>query len=197
VTVSQALTMNAASAGHNNAGLIKLSGGDLTVVESGTRPGIGNFGTIDVGGNKMIVSGTGSFVNQSGGILRGSGGTFDIATPNISFITNGRTIVDGAPGGFLNWVGTFTQGPPSTLELNVGGLGTNPGIDYDQLNISDNVTIQSGATLAVTGTLGAKQTYVIIQVPAGKTITGDFQTKTGLGVCASGVSGTAYVIVCP
>jgi hypothetical protein len=196
MTVAQALTMNKGSADIGNSGLIKLAGGDLTVTESGTRPGFGNTGTIDVGTNKLVVNGTGSFVTQSGGVLRGSG-TFDIATPNISFITNGRTVVDGSPGGLLNWIGTFTEGPPSSLELNVAGLGTNPGTDYDQLNVSDNVTIQSGATLAVTGTLGAKQTYVIIQVPAGKTITGDFQTKTGLGVCTSGVSGTAYVIVCP
>ena len=150
-------------------------------MESGFRPGIGNFGTIDVGANKMVVSGTGSFINQSGGILRGSSGTFDIATPSISFITNGRAIVDGSPGGRLNWVGTFTQGPsPSTLELNVAGLGANPGTDYDQLNVSDNVTIQGGA-LQVTGVLVSGETYIIIQVPSGKTITGDFQTKTGSG----------------
>jgi hypothetical protein len=197
VLVGGPLTLNAAAAGHNNSGLIKLSGGDLTVVESGFRPGIGNFGTIDVGTNKMVVSGTGSFLNQTGGILRGSGGTFDVATPNISFITNGRTIVDGSPGGVVNWVGTFTQGPdPSSLELDVAGLGANAGTDYDLLNVSDNVTLQGG-TLQVTGALGSKQTYTIITVPAGKTITGDFQTKTGLGQCSSGVSGTAYVIVCP
>ena len=40
------------------------------------------------------------------------------------------------------------------------------------------------------------ETYIIILVPIGKTITGDFQTKSGLGQCSSGVSGTAYVIAC-
>jgi hypothetical protein len=171
----------------------------MTVTESGTRPGFSNTGTIDVGTNKFVVNGTGSFINQGGGILRGSGGTFDVATPNISFITNGRTIVDGSPGGRLNWVGTYLMGPnqtfPSVLELNVAGLGANPGTDYDQLNVSDNVTLQGG-TLQVTGALVPGELYIIIQVPAGKTITGEFQVKTGLAPCSSGVSGTVYVIAC-
>jgi len=84
---------------------------------------------------------------------------------------------------------------PSVLELNVAGLGANPGTDYDQLNVSDNVTLQGG-TLQVTGALVPGEVYFIIQVPAGKTITGEFQTKTGLGQCSSGVSGTVYVIAC-
>ncbi len=197
ITVSQGLTVNKPDADHVNSGLLQLAGGDMTVTESGTRPGFSNTGTIDVGTNKFVVNGTGSFLNQQGGIMRGSG-TFDIA-PNISFITNGRTIVDGTPGGRLNWVGTYLQGPnstlPTTLELNVAGLGANPGTDYDQLNVSDNVTLQGG-TLQVTGTLVPGEVYFIIQVPAGKTITGEFQTKTGLGQCASGVSGTVYVIAC-
>ncbi len=201
LTVSQALTLNRGSAAHTNSGTITLSGGDLTVILSGFRPDLANTstGVIDVGTNKLVINNqsSGSFTNAGGGVLRGSG-TIDIGTS--SFITNGRTIVDGSPGGRLNWVGPFLMGPnqtfPSVLELDVAGLGANPGTDYDQLNVSDNVTLQGG-TLLVTGTLVPGETYFIIEVPAGKTITGDFQNKTGLGQCASGVSGTVYVIVCP
>ena len=195
VQVDGPFTMLGAAAGHVNSGFIKLGSSDMTVTESGFRPGFSNFGTIDVGTRKLVVNGTGDFINQSGGIYRGTG-TFDIGTPNISFITDGRTIVDGSPGGRLNWIGAFTIGPPGSLELNVAGLGSNPGTDYDQLTVSDNVTIQTGTSLLVTGTLVPGELYVVIQVPVGKTISGDFQTKNGLGQCSSGVSGTAYLIAC-
>ncbi|MGH9892297.1 MAG: hypothetical protein ACREA0_10005, partial [bacterium] len=200
VQVDGPFTVLGDAAGHVNSGLIKLGLGDLTVVLSGFRPGFANDlnGVIDVGTKKLVINNqsTGTFLNNAGASLRGSG-TVDIGTS--SFITNGRTIVDGSPGGRLNWVGTFLMGPnqtfPSVLELDVAGLGANPGTDYDQLNVSDNVTLQGG-TLLVTGTLMPGEFYIIIQVPANKTITGEFQVKTGLGQCSSSVSGTAYVIAC-
>jgi hypothetical protein len=200
MTVSQALTMNKGSADIGNAGLIKLSGGDMTVTESGTRPGFGNTGTIDVGTNKLVVNGTGSFVTQGGGILRGSG-TFDIATPNISFITNGTTIVGGGPGvGTLNWVGTYLQGPdPSVFQVDVGGLATNPGVDYDQFVGTDNVTLQGGTlNVNLTGPVSG-QRYVIMRLPVGKTFTGDFQVKNidPVPKCAVGPVANEYVINCP
>src|SRR5512143_3493773 len=200
--VSQALTMNKSAASVVNAstGAIQLAGGDLTVTLSGFRPAISNFGTINVGTNKMVVSGTGGFTNQSAGTLMGSG-TFDVATPNISFITNGTTIVGASPGvGTLNWVGTYLQGPdPSVFQVDVGGLGTKPGVDYDQFVGTDNVTLQGGTlNVNLTGPVSG-QTYVIMQLPAGKTFTGDFQVKNidPVPKCAVGPSGNQYLIVCP
>jgi hypothetical protein len=203
LTVSQALTMSKLDADHVNAGLIKLAGGDLTVTLSGVRPAFTNTtGTIDVGTNKLIVTGTGTFLNQGSatvgnGTLVGSG-TFDIG-PSISFITNGTTVVGSSPG-ILNFVGPYLQGPsPSVLKVEIGGDPVNPGVDFDQLQASDNVTLQGGTLdVSLIGPV-AGQTYVIMQVPAGKTISGDFQTKLGLVVpkCVSGASGTAYLIVCP
>ncbi|MGE5743833.1 MAG: beta strand repeat-containing protein [Gemmatimonadota bacterium] len=200
--VSQALTMNKSAASVVNAstGAIQLAGGDLTVTLSGFRPAISNFGTINVGTNKMVVSGTGGFTNQSAGTLMGSG-TFDVATPNISFITNGTTIVGASPGvGTLNWVGTYLQGPdPSVFQVDVGGLGTKPGVDYDQFVGTDNVTLQGGTlNVNLTGPVSG-QTYVIMQLPAGKTFSGDFQVKNidPVPKCVVGPSGNQYLIVCP
>jgi hypothetical protein len=144
----------------------------------------------------MVVNGTGSFINQSTGTLMGSG-TFDIATAGISFITNGTVTVGSSPG-ILNWIGTYTQGPdPSVLNVEIGGSDAAPGTAFDRLQVSDNVTLQGG-TLNVTQIAPVTgQFYVIIEVPAGKTIQGDFASKLGLGQCSSGVSGPAYVIACP
>jgi hypothetical protein len=191
------MTLTFPAAGQVNSGLIQLTGGDLTVVLSGFRPGFANDvnGVIDVGTNKLVINNqsTGTFLNNAGGTLRGSG-TVDIGT--ASFITNGTTIVGSSPG-ILNWVGQYTQGPtPSVFQVEIGGSGGAPGTAYDQFQVSDNVTLQGG-TLNVTQIAPVSgQTYIIMQVPAGKTITGDFQVKTGLGQCSSGVSGTVYVIAC-
>jgi hypothetical protein len=194
VQVGGPLTMNAPAAGHSNSGLIKLSGGDLNVQFSSGRPGLSNTGTIDVGTNKMVIGGpASSFINQNSGTLLGSG-TFDVT--GTSFITNGTTVVGGSPG-TLTFVGPYLQGPgtpnPSVMKVEIGGTTS------DLLQATDNVDIQGGTLdVTLTGAVSG-QTYVIMQVPAGKTITGDFQTKLGLAVpkCTSAVSGTQYRIICP
>ncbi|MGH7612728.1 MAG: beta strand repeat-containing protein, partial [Gemmatimonadales bacterium] len=195
--LSQALTLSRLDATHTNAGLIQLTGGDLTVVLSGFRPAIDNksTGVIDVGINKLVINNqsTGAFTNAGGGILRGSG-TIDIGT--ASFITNGTTIVGTSPG-ILNWVGTYTQGPdPSVFQVEIGGDPLKPGMDFDQFR-ADGVALQGG-TLNVTQIgLVSKQTYVIIQLPVGKTFNGDFQVKNLPALCNAAVSGTQYLVFCP
>jgi hypothetical protein len=194
VTIARTLTLNQPAGTHSNAGLIQLVGGDLIVQFSSGRPGISNTGLIDIGTNTMKVFGPASaFVNQPGGTLQGSG-TFDVT--GTSFITDGITVVGSSPG-ILKFVGPYIQGPsPSVLNVEIGGSGASPGTAYDQLQATDNVDLQGG-TLDVTQIAPvAGQIYAIITGPAGKTITGDFQNKIGLGSCSSGVSGTAYVIAC-
>jgi len=194
VTIARTLTLNQPAGTHSNAGLIQLVGGDLIVQFSSGRPGISNTGLIDVGTNTMKVFGPASaFINQAGGSLQGSG-IFDVS--GTSFITNGFTVVGSSPG-ILKFVGPYIQGPsPSVLKVEIGGSGALPGTAYDQLQASDNVQLQGG-TLDVTQIAPvAGQIYTIITVPAGKTITGDFQSKIGLGSCSAAVSGTAYVIAC-
>jgi hypothetical protein len=198
MTVGQALTMNQPDGSHLNQGTVQLTGGDLTVLFSTGRPGFSNTGLIDVGTNKMVVSGPASaFINQSGGTLQGSG-TFDVT--GTSFITNGIVEVGGAPG-ILTWVGPYLQGPdPSVFKVQIGGDPLKPGVDFDQFQGSDNVNLQGG-TLDVTPGVVSGRTYVIINLPAGKTITGDFQTKNGLAVpkCTTALNagGNQYLIICP
>ena len=198
VLVSQTLTIDQASATHGNSGSIILNGGDLNVILSGTRPALSNEsgGLIDVGTNKLTVTNqsSGSFVNQPGGTLQGSG-TIDIGTS--SFIDDGLLNVGGAPG-ILQFVGQYTEGPnPAAMTVDIG-------TGFDQFQVSDNVTLQNGVLNAnmLSGVYTAGS-YPIITVPAGKSIQGDFAVKNlptnplNGGQCLGAVSGTQYVITCP
>lgn len=194
VSVAQALTMNQVNTRVGNSGLVKLAGGDLTVTLSGFRPALNNTGTIDVGTNKLTVNGTGGFTNQSTGIFMGSG-TFDVSAPNLSFITDGKTIVGASPGiGTLTFKGYYLMGPTGSVDVEVGTPTTGA---FDQL-LADSVNLQGGTLNVQIGTVGG-QTYPIILVPLGNSLLGDFQTKNidPVPKCALGPSGSAYVIVCP
>jgi hypothetical protein len=203
VLVSQTLTIDQAAATHGNSGSIILSGGDLNVILSGFRPAFSNEsgGLIDVGTNKLVITNqsTGTFINQPGGTLQGSG-TIDIGTS--SFIDDGFLNVGGIPG-ILQFVGPYTEGPnPAALSVELGTPVT-PGVTFDQFRVSDNVTLQGGtlnASLLGPYTAGS---YPILTVPAGKSISGDFSTKNlptnplSGGQCTGAVVGLQYVITCP
>ncbi len=205
VYVSHALTIDQANATHGNSGQIVLTGGDLNVILSGTRPALSNEsnGVIDVGINKLVVTNqsTGTFINQPGGTLRGSG-TIDIGT--ASFIDDGILIVGGVPG-ILQFVGPYTEGPsPATMNVDIGGSPPVAGTTFDQFQVSDTVNLQGGILNATMLGTYASGSYPIMTVPAGKTIIGDFTTKnlptnpsTGGQCSGSVVSGTQYVITCP
>jgi hypothetical protein len=203
VLVSQTLTIDQAAATHGNSGTIILSGGDLNVILSGFRPAFSNEsgGVIDVGTNKLVITNqsTGTFINQPGGTLQGSG-TIDIGSS--SFIDDGFLNVGGVPG-ILQFVGPYTEGPnPAALSVELGTPVT-PGVTFDQFQVSDNVTLQGGtlnASLLGPYTAGS---YPILTVPAGKSISGDFTTKNlptnplNGGQCTGAVVGLQYVITCP
>jgi hypothetical protein len=212
LSVAQALTMNEVNTAESNSGLIQLAGGDLTVTLSGTLPGFDNLGTIDVGTNKLTLNGTGTFTNRTFvglnfifvGTLLGSG-TIDVSAPGISFSNGGRTLAgDFSAAGILKWVGPYTPGTSASAFLvDLGGNPANPGVDFDQFQGSDNVTLSGGLTATVLGAQPAG-TYVIISLPAGKTFTGDFQSKTLpadplKGPCTTAISsgGNQYQIICP
>ncbi|HXI94898.1 MAG TPA: hypothetical protein VNG04_02125, partial [Candidatus Acidoferrum sp.] len=203
VLVSQTLTIAKDSATHGNSGTINLAGGDLNVILSGFRPAFSNEsgGLIDVGTNKLVITNqsTGTFINQPGGTLQGSG-TIDIGTS--SFIDDGLLNVGGLPG-IMQFVGPYTEGPnPAALSVDLGTPVT-PGLTFDQFQVSDNVTLQGGTLNA--SLLGSyiAGSYPILTVPAGKSITGDFTTKNlptnplNGGQCTGAVVGLQYVITCP
>jgi len=147
---SQALNIAKPSAAHQNRGTITLTGGDLSVSQSGTSPSFRSTGTIDVAaGDTLRVSG-GAFVYDSGsiggaGALSLSGvtsGAFNlahsiasmlIAGSTASFATPQRTGVTGfvissatinGPGLLTNDLGRFLNVRSSTINADLDNHGT-------------------------------------------------------------------------
>jgi hypothetical protein len=197
VLVSQTLTIDQAAATHGNSGTIDLLGGDLNVILSGFRPAITNEsgGVIDVGTNKMVVTGAGTFLNSAGGTLQGSG-TFDVSDPNLSFLTNGATVVGSGTTGILTFVGTYIIGPTASVDLEIGGSAATPGVTFDQLK-ADSVYIQGGqggtlSATAIAPTVGNDYPVIL----AAKPINGAFQTFSLPGNCTPILSSNQYILQC-
>src|SRR5262249_10438544 len=73
LTVAQALTLDQPGAAHSNSGTITLSGGDLTVRQSGTNPSFTNTGTISIGTGRTCTVSGGSLTQSSPGTVTGAG----------------------------------------------------------------------------------------------------------------------------
>ncbi len=201
VLVVGSITMNGDSGSYVNSGQIKLNGGDMNVLFSSGRPGMLNTGLIDVGTKTFKVSGPSTtFSNQATGIMQGSG-TFDVA--GTSFITNATVTVGNAGGpisaGKLNIIGPYLQGPtPSVMNVKIGGDPAKPGVDYDQLNVIGGGANLQGGILNVTVGTTQPGSYVVIQLPVGQTLQGNFAQINFSSNCDlfSGPSGNKYLLTC-
>jgi hypothetical protein len=170
LNVAYPLTVNAASADHLNSGTITVSGGNLTVSQSGTTPTFTNAAAIYVTAGQTLAVTGGTFTNNSGAVIGGSG------TVNVSSttFTNLGSIAPGLSAGVLTWTGDLPMGASSLLAIELTGAAV--GTEYDQLNVS--------GTVAFDGTLVVTPTYT----PAAGTIfnvlnfgspTGGFSSVTG------------------
>ncbi|WP_159445199.1 beta strand repeat-containing protein [Filimonas lacunae] len=134
-----------------------------------------NAGTITIGSITNVATllnttGTGTFSNATGGLLKGAG---SIAAAR--FADNGGTLMPGSAIGTitLNASETLTKG---TIAVEVNGSGT-AGTNFDQLVVNGTATL--GGTLQVTinytPTSGDQ-----IKILSATTVTGTFATVTGL-----------------
>ena len=107
LTIAQGLTINQASASHNNSGTINVNGGDLLVTQSGTAPTFTNSstGTFTIASGRTLNLSGGSFTNFSAGTL--TNGVYNV-TGTLKFdgaaiTTNAATIVlDGVSSQIVN-----------------------------------------------------------------------------------------------
>ena len=83
------------------------------------------------------ISGTGSFTNAEGAILRGKG-SIDVTDIGLDLI-NAGTIAPGGSPGILSVTGDLTLAPTSVIEIEI--TGPEPGTEYDQLNVTGNVAL--------------------------------------------------------
>lgn len=156
-------------------------------------------GTLNVqSGATVEVSGTiepfaAGQVNVSGGKLRAteislaSGGGFSLTGGQLSvdafagnLVNDGGAVAPGQSAGITNVAGIFDQNAGS-LEIEIFGGGTTPGVDFDQLNAD---TAELGGVLDIIAdsnyvpTLG--DTFEIVTTAA--SLAGNFASVVGLGL---------------
>ena len=180
-------------AGLSGSGSVRVDGGTLTVAGSGSSTydgvfsGTGEFevagpgtqtltgnstytGGTTVSGGTLVVDGSlaSSVVVQSGGRLAGSG------TVNASVTAlSGGTVAPGNSPEIIN-TGDFDLQAGSSLEIELGGLGANPGTDYDQVNVTGTVTLAGDLDLLLISNLTAGQTYTIVNNDLTDAVSGTF-----------------------
>ncbi|MEZ4705582.1 MAG: Ig-like domain-containing protein [Caldilineaceae bacterium] len=136
-----------------------------------------NVGT----GNTILLSG-GAFVTTGNGALQNDTTVMTDATLMGAGIVNGAVTVQsggelapGASPGIIN-TGAVTFQAGSTFTAEINGV-TTPGSDYDQINVTGAVAIDSAAVLAVTGTVtgtNGGDTIVLINNDGSDAVAGNF-----------------------
>ncbi len=130
LTVAHALTLSKASAAHQNSGTIAVTGGDLTLTQSGTSPSFTTSGTIAIASGFTISVNSGTF-NYAGGTIGGLGtlafsGATAALTPDLTNDTLAlsflNSTVDG-PGTLGNAVGRTLVVQTSTLNAPLANQG--------------------------------------------------------------------------
>ena len=176
VNVSTTATLGRTSADHTNSGTINVTGGDLTVSQSGTTPTFGNSGIINIADTRTLNITGGELANFSGGTL--TGGTFNITGklqfPGAAITTNAATIVlNGANSQIVNESDTngltnfatnaaagsftiqngrnFTTATGITEFANAGSMNITAGTTFTVSN--DKKYSQTAGTTTLNGTL--------------------------------------------
>jgi hypothetical protein len=117
-----------------NAGTLNVNAGRLTLARFPI-----NAGRLNVASDATFATG-GAPLDNTGTI--GGNGTIDMAGATL---TNNGNVSPGSSPGDLTILGDYTQTPSGVLTIEVAG--TNPGTDYDVLNVTGNATL--GGTLNI------------------------------------------------
>jgi fibronectin-binding autotransporter adhesin len=145
IATSQGLTLTKPSAVHTNSGTISLTGGNLTVTQSGAGATFVNAssGTINLSNSRSLVL-TGGALDLSQGLVAGAG-TLDVNNSTMTFTTATVTSLlrvnnTAVNGGTVNIL--------SGQALNLVGASTLGG----QVNVQGTLFVQGAVTLSGTVT---------------------------------------------
>jgi RHS repeat-associated protein len=151
------LSLTKPSAAHNNSGTIQVTGGNLTLPQTGTTPSFTNTGTIDVGGEQTF-SISGGTLNSNGGALTGAGTLpltgvtvnlgADLRNGGIGAVTLTSCTVNG-PGTLINAAGKTLSLTQSTLNASLDNRGTL--LAQDASALIGSVMTAPGSLLRVDG----------------------------------------------
>lgn len=158
LTATNGVTINAggeidvetSGAALNTSTLTNNAGGTLALGGNGggtaTVTGISNTGTVDVNANGTLnLNGSGTYSNASGGTLAMAGGTIT-GQPGGEVLSNAGTITGHGTLSNLTLVSTGVISPAGTLTVSPSSFG--------YFENDGAVTVESGDTLAVTGSDG-------------------------------------------
>jgi hypothetical protein len=152
LVVSHPLSLSKASAAHQNSGTIDISGGDLSVTQTGTVPSFATSGSIVIAAGRTL-SVTGGLFDFAGGTLGGtgtaqwSGGTLSL-TPNLSNASLTLSLTNVT----VNGPGSVTNAIGRTMTIS-GGLMDAPLDNQGHLTLRGVATLNAALTTTTTSTL--------------------------------------------
>ena len=192
--VSQPLNLSRPSAAHSNSGTINVTGGDLTVTQSGTAPRFTNstLGTFTIASGRTLNISGGTFGNFSGNTL--TGGIYNISGTlkfdGAAITTNAANIVlDGASSQIVNQsnVNALTNFATNAAAGNFtikNGRNFTTAAGITQFANQGQVTIGTGTTFAVSNA----KPYVQSAGTSNTIVNGTLTTTNSVGVNIQGGS---------
>ena len=103
----------------------------------------------------------------------------------------GSTVSPGNSPGTMN-TNDFDLQAGSTLEIELGGLAANPGVDYDQVNVTGSVTLGGTLDAVIYSNVTLGEEYVIISNDGVDSVTGTFSGLADDSIVS--ISGTDFII---
>lgn len=182
--LSHPLSIAKSGAAHLNSGTINVSGGDLTVTQSGASPSFGTSGTITIGAGRTLTVSGGAFDQTAGGIT-GATGTLALGTVAATFTSALSTANLGlSPTNCTLDGAALTNASGKTLTLTgdiVNMTVTNAGtlVAHGSNSFTGGLTTQNGSTLRVEGSATG---------PGTLTITGQVTNNGTLELTSSGAA---------
>ncbi|MGH9262049.1 MAG: autotransporter outer membrane beta-barrel domain-containing protein, partial [Acidimicrobiales bacterium] len=163
MTVAHPLAINKATAQHQNTGLIGVTGGNLTLTQSGTGPSFtnGSGGVIDVGAGQILKVTGGTVLHQTGAVLQGRG-TVDVAG---SALTVAGQVRPGSSPGVLTVAGNYPVLTSAVTSIELGGLVA--GAEYDRLTVTGTASVSGRLDVILIGAFAPRTGDVFLIVTAG------------------------------
>ena len=152
LTVGQTLSLSKASAAHQNSGTIDISGGDLTVSQSGTSPSFATSGSIAVGAGRTLAVTAGLF-DFAGGTLGGTGTvSWNGGTLNLTPSLSNASLTLSLTSQIVNGPGSLMNAGGRTLTI-TGGLISAPLDNQGLLTMRGFATLNGAVTTTAASTL--------------------------------------------
>ncbi len=180
VSPQNAATINGPIGQVPGAPVLNIANGTLLLNSSSTytTPTLVTAATINLNGSLA----TSLMTLTSGSRLSGSG---TIAGDVVTQSASSSTIAPGNSPGILN-TGNFALEAGNTLEIELGGLGANPGVDFDQVNITGTVTLGGTLDLSIFSAVTVDENYVIINNDGSDAVIGNFAGLIEGAIVSSG-----------